>query len=252
MAPTLSLGPLVIPTAPFVIIIGFWLMLDVTERIARQRHLNSRQTYNLVAAALLAGLIGARLTFVGLHWTAYRDNLWGIVWPLTSGYTLWAGLPLGLFAALLYARRHQLPLWPTLDALAPGLLLGFMVLSLADFLGGPGFGKTTNMIWGIELFSVRRHPVQIYELLAGGVALWLWWRLARSGRAEGGAFLGSAAAYSALRLFLDAYRDNAPLTSGGYHIIQLITFAIMLLCLYLLTNRLSLSHNNPEKTDLKT
>jgi phosphatidylglycerol:prolipoprotein diacylglycerol transferase len=235
MYPTLSLGPLTIPTAPLTIIIGLWLLLDVIERAARQRRLESKLTYNLAVTALAAGFVGARLAFVALHWSAYRDNLWGMVWPLTSGYEVWAGLVVGIFAALLVVRRHQLPLWPTLDALAPGLWVGFMAISLADFLGGPGYGKPTTVFWGIELFSLRRHPVQVYELLAGVVALWLWRRLARQNQPAGTLFLGSAAAYSALRLFVDAYRDNAPITNEGYHITQLIAFAVMLGSLFLIT-----------------
>lgn len=235
MYPTLSLGPLTIPTAPLTIIIGLWLMMEVSERSARYHQQSRQHIYNLVFTGIIATFLGARLTFVALHWSAFQNNLWGIVWPLTNGYTGWAGLGLGLFALLLYARRHQLPLWPTLDTLAPGLLVGLMTISLADFLGGPGYGKTTNVLWGVEMFSLRRHPVQIYELLVGGVALWLWWRLTQTRQPVGMAFLGSAAAYSALRLFVDAYRDNTPLTSDGYHIVQLITFAIMLVCLFLIS-----------------
>lgn len=235
MFPTLSLGPLVIPTAPLIIIIGIWLSLDVIERAARQQQLESRLIYNLGVTTLAAAFLSARLAFVISHWSAYQQNLWGIIWPLTSGYVGWVGLLVGLFAALLYARRFQLPLWPTLDAAAPGILIALMTISLSDFLGGPGYGKPTTAFWGVELFSLRRHPVQIYELLGGIIALWLWRRLSREGRPAGTAFLGSAAAYSALRLFVDAYRDNAPLTAEGYHLIQLIAFAVMLVALFLIT-----------------
>ena len=235
MYPTLSLGPLAIPTAPLTILIGLWLVLETSERSARYHQQSRQLIYNLVFTGLIATFLGARLTFVALHWSAFQNNLWGIVWPLTNGYTGWAGLVIGVFVLLLYARRHQLPLWPTLDTLAPGLWVGLMTLSLADFLGGPGYGKTTNVLWGVEMFSLRRHPVQMYELLAGVVALWLWWRLTQKKQPVGMAFLASAAAYSALRLFVDAYRDNTPLTADGYHIVQLVAFAVMLACLFLIS-----------------
>ena len=121
MYPTLSLGPLAIPTAPLTIIIGLWLLLETSERSARYHQQSRQRIYNLVFTGLIATFLGARLTFVALHWSAFQNNLWGIVWPLTNGYTGWAGLVVGVFAMLLYARRHQLPLWPTLDTLAPGL-----------------------------------------------------------------------------------------------------------------------------------
>ena len=60
---------------------------------------------------------------------------------------------------------RQLPPAGTLDALAPGLVVGLMVVSLADFLAGPGYGSETTLFWAIDLFGVRRHPVQLYESL---------------------------------------------------------------------------------------
>ncbi|MEI2608212.1 MAG: prolipoprotein diacylglyceryl transferase family protein [Candidatus Promineifilaceae bacterium] len=249
MFPTLSLGPAVIPTAPLILLIGIWLLLDASERSARRLNLDNKLIYNLAVTTLVTGFVGARLVFVALHWSAYQNNLWGIVWPLVSGYEGWGGLLIGGFAALLIARRTQLPLWPTLDALTPALLIAFITISLADFLGGPGYGKPTTMPWGINLFNLRRHPVQVYELLGGVGSLWLWWRLTDPVKQWGVAFLTSAAAYAALRLFTDAYRSNTPLTEGGYHLIQLFCFVIMLSCLFLLSH-LSASPP-PEPTPLK-
>lgn len=228
MFPTLDIGPLTFPTAGLILIFGAWLCLWVIEKAAARLALDAPATYSLAAVGLFAGFVGARLTFVALYWPAYRENPLGIIWPLTSGYLPAGGLILGGLAAFFYGRARQLPPTATLDALAPGLILGLMVISLADFLGGPGFGTLTAVPWGVSQFGVRRHPVQLYELIAGGLALWAWWHLVGRRHYAGQLFLVTITLYSTGRLFLDAYRDNAWLTSSGYHVWQLVSFAVML------------------------
>ena len=245
MLPYLNLGPIGLPTAPLLYILGAWLALYAVDRAARRLGQEPERLYALAFVALLGGFLGARLSFVLLHWSSYGDNLLGIIWPLTSGYNTVGGVLIGVAAAFFYGRRHRLSLWPTLDALAPGLLVFLMAVSLADFLGGPGYGSLTAMPWGIDLFGVRRHAVQLYEVLVGVVALGVWWAAVllspspdfrgfgkplRSYRA-GRPFLLAVAVYAAGRLFVDAYRENAPMTPGGYHLMQIIALAVLLGCL---------------------
>ena len=234
MYPTITIGPLVLPSAGLVYIIGAWVALSTVERSAKKLGLETDATYAMAATAVAAGFIGARLLFVVLHWPAYQDNLINIVWPLTSGFNLWGGMFFALSAAVLYGRAKQLPLKASLDALAPGLLVGFMVISLADFLSGPGYGTETGFPLGINLFGIRRHAVQIYEILVALVALIVWWQAYDHRQYDGQLFLMTTAVYAAARLLADAFRANSPLTSNGYHIVQIISLVVLLACVYLL------------------
>ncbi|MFW5940243.1 MAG: prolipoprotein diacylglyceryl transferase [Chloroflexota bacterium] len=234
MLPTIDIGPLVIPTAGLVYILGIWLALSVVEKAAAALRLHVAATYTVGVAALAGGFIAARVVFVVTHWSAYADNLLGIIWPLTSGFNFGAGLLVGIAAGFFYARARRLPAGDTLDALAPGILVGLAMVSLADFLAGPGYGKEADLLWSIDLFDIRRHPVQIYEIVVAALAL-LGWHLQRSRREYAGQlFLLAAAIYSAGRLFVDAFRANAWLTAGGYHVLQIILFILFMACLFLL------------------
>jgi phosphatidylglycerol:prolipoprotein diacylglycerol transferase len=146
-------------------------------------------------------------------------------------------------AAFFYGRFHQLDPAITMDALAPGLVVGLIAISLADFLAGPGFGTLSNLPWAINMFGLRRHPVQIYEILVGLTALFLWWRVSQRPSFTGESFLITITLYSAGRLFVDAFRDNTPLTAGGYHIIQIISLTILLTSLFLITRNLPAQHD---------
>lgn len=234
MYPTLNIANFVLPTSGLTIILGAWLCLTLIEKSAKWLNLDVNTTYTLAVVALFAGFIGARLTFVVQYWSAFQESLTSILWPLTSGYNPLGGIIIGAVAAFFYGRVKNLPLAATLDALAPGLILGLMVISLADFLGGPGYGTLTAVPWGISQYGVRRHPVQLYELLAGLLALLAWWHLLPRRHYAGQLFLSAITIYSAARLLLDAFRDNTWLLSAGYHGWQILSFIIMIAGLVLL------------------
>lgn len=237
MLPYLNIGPVGLPTAPLIYLLGTWLSLYAVDRAARRLGRDPERHYALASVALLGGFIGARLVFVLLHWSSYDDNLLGIVWPLTSGYNAAGGVLIGLAAAFFYGRWRDLQFWPTLDVLAPGLIVFFMAVSLAEFLGGAGYGSLTSLPWGINQFGVRRHAVQLYEVLAGMVALAVWWAAtAPRFRGVGGRpFLVAVAAYAAGRLFVDAFKETTPLVGGGFHLVQLVALAAVLVALFLLS-----------------
>jgi phosphatidylglycerol:prolipoprotein diacylglycerol transferase len=235
MYPTITLGPLILPTSGLVFIIGAWIVLSIVERVAKGLDLDGESIYGLAALMLAAAFIGARLVFVVSHWSAFQENLLGIVWPLTSGYNFWGGIFFGAFAGFFFGRYKQLAAAPTLDALTPGVLAGLFFISLADFLGGPGYGTQTSLPWGIDVFGIQRHPVQIYELLVALFAVLAWWWAKRKQQAGGQMFLMGMSVYLAGRLLVDAYRANSPLTTNGFHIVQIISLVILLICLYLLS-----------------
>lgn len=236
MFPTLNIGGLVFPTAGLIIILGIWLSLTLVERSADRLSQNRELIYGVAATAAFSGFVGARITFVVQFWSAFSGNLLSIIWPLNSGYNVWGGVIIGIVGAFFYARAKQLRPLPTLDALIPGLVFGLMVVSLADFLGGPGYGSLTAVPWGVSQYGIRRHPVQLYELLVGVLALFTWWRVTQQAKiADGRPFLFTIAVYSAGRLLVDAFRDNAPVLGDGYHLVQIGSLLILLAALFFIS-----------------
>lgn len=243
MLPTLSIGPLVIPTASLVTILGIWASLAAIEKAAEILDLNVPWIYSLATIAMGSGFVAARTVFVAAHWSAYSENLVGIVWPLTSGYNLWAGILVGLAAAFFYGRARQLHAGDTLDALAPGMLVAAISISLADFLAGPGYGTEAQLPWSISLFGISRHPVQLYEILVAALSLLLWFAFLRRRAFGGHLFLLTAVVFSMGRLFIDAYRANTILTAGGYHVVQIASLFVAIVAMIMLMLR---------STDLRT
>ena len=256
MLPYLNLGPLGLPTAPLVYLLGMWLSLFAVDRAARRLGLDPERYYGLAATTLLSGFIGARLIFVLPHWSSYDDNLLGVIWPLNSGYNAFGGILIAAAAAFFYGRWRRLPFPPPLHPPPPPPLVFLIAVALADFLGGSSYGSLTSMPWGVTVFGVRRHAVQLYEALAGVAALGAWWmatsdltglgRPVRSGRA-GRPFLVATAVYAAGRLFVDAYPENATLISG-FHLVQIVALGVLILALVALARLSSRSVTSESHT----
>ena len=232
MFPSLSLGPLVIPTGSFLLILGVWLALWLVEKAALWLEQDGAAVYALSVVALAVGVLVARLSFVALYWPAYRAAPLSIIWPLSSGFLLWAGLLAGGGAAFFYGRYSRLPLRPTLDALTPGLLALLLTASLVDFAAGPGYGRETNLFWAITAYGVGRHPVQLYEIAFGLAALAVWRWLVKAPRFAGQLFLSGAAIYAGARLFVEAFRANSWIVGDGYRATQIMAWAALLAVIF--------------------
>lgn len=245
MYPSINIGSVAFPTAGLVYIFGVYVCLALLEKSAGRIKQNPETLYALGTIVVAVGVIAARLFFVGEYWAAYRSNLLAIVWPLNSGYNNWAGVLAGAAAGFFYARWKRLTAADTLDALAPGLLAGFIVISLADFLGGPGYGTTSSLPWAVSQFGIARHPVQLYEILFALLAFGVWWHLTKRPYPPGAPFLWATALYSAGRLFTDAYRANTPLTPQGFHLWQIAAFVMLLLSLLFLRKTIASEASPP-------
>ncbi len=239
MYPILNVGRAAVQVPGLILLLGFWLSLNLSARRAKAAGLSDDVIFNAGMIALLAGLVGARLGYVLIHWAAYQNDVSGML-ALTLG-ALWtpAGLLIGAAAGSLYLRRHRPSVPLLLDVLAPGLALMFAAISLADLSSGSAYGVVSDVPWAIELWGARRHPTQIYELLAAlttlGLLLWAHARRPYNGFI----FLLFLLIYGAARLFLDAFRADPWLLWEGFRAVQIIGLAALVLSLRLMSQRAS-------------
>ncbi|MBM9594446.1 prolipoprotein diacylglyceryl transferase [Roseitranquillus sediminis] len=173
------------------------------------------QLEELLTWIVLGILIGGRLGFVLIYQPGYY-----LTHPLEipaiwqGGMSFHGGLAGVTIGALIYARRHGLPLLSTADALALGTPPGIFFGRLANFINAELWGRPTELPWGVVFPGAAaqdcpavaglcaRHPSQLYEaalegLLLGGLLVWLAWRrgwLRRPGRMVGLFIAGYGAA----------------------------------------------------------
>ena len=207
MFPVIKIGPRIIQSQLLILLIAFWIGTGVTKRVARRLGLDGEYADNLIYLGLIAGLVGARLSYVIQYWSIYSNDLGAIFALNLNTLSPIGGLIVGLATAYWYAKRKKIANRKLLDALTPGLVILAGGLALADLASGDGYGLPTQLPWSISLWGELRHPVQVYDLLAVFVISVVLWRSSRP--FDGARFGLFVILYAASRLFLEAFHGDS-------------------------------------------
>jgi phosphatidylglycerol:prolipoprotein diacylglycerol transferase len=148
---------------------------------------------------------------------------------------------LGALAALLYALAEGLPRLRTVDVLAPGAALGFVVNRVGAFCGGAAWGTPTHLPWGVVYRSVvaylwyrvplgvALHPVQLYDAAVSLILfVLLLWMGGRRGLRPGEVAGTWLFLYGLARFFLEFLRGDPardPLLGSAVTLAQVLSVA---------------------------
>jgi phosphatidylglycerol:prolipoprotein diacylglycerol transferase len=172
MFPTLSLGPLAIPTFTLLIDLGLVGVLVWLWRRAPAYGCESTRWLDAGLCATAGAILGGRVAFASANW-AYFGNRFFEVFKLWEGGYAWPGVVFGgVLSLLIYSRIKAEPVLPILDELSlPALLLsalGWVGCAAAACAAGkdvpPGslpFAVNWPDLYGVLL---PRWPTQIIGL----------------------------------------------------------------------------------------
>ncbi len=242
MLPILQIGPFALQTPGLAILLGIWLGLILAERLAPRFGSNANEIYNLTFTALLAGVIGARLSYVLQYLEAFIASPLSLISLNPALLDPTGGLVIGIFAGAIYANRKKLPLWPTLDALTPLLAVLAIAFGVSHFASGDAFGIETDLPWGIHLWGLNRHPTQIYEVILASLVLWAilpkkQGRSRQTSKVVGGTFWLFLSLSAGARLFLEGLRGDSLTLDNGLRIAQIVAWAVLAVSLWMLYKR---------------
>ena len=121
--------------------------------------------YGLLIAAVIGGLLGAKIHYLILHPSEWPGNL------ISGGGLVWFG---GLFGAIIgvviVTVLSKQSLARVMDAGAIAVSVGYAVGRMGCFLRGDDYGVPTDLPWGIAFpkglppTTVKVHPTQLYEI----------------------------------------------------------------------------------------
>jgi len=176
MFPMLPLGPLSIPTEPFLALFAVIIGLDVLTRYGRHLGLNPDRLWNCSLWAIFTGLIVARLWNVGQFWPIYMDEPLLIISPRPSGFALIPGLIAAFVAGYGYLLYHAMDPLRTAVATMMGVITAGVLFSLSGLLTGKLTGMPTELPWANWYYGELQHPVGLYRaigLIVLLITLWL-------------------------------------------------------------------------------
>jgi phosphatidylglycerol:prolipoprotein diacylglycerol transferase len=234
MFPLFQIGSVAIQVPGLILLLALWIGLNIAEKEAKRRNQPPEEVYGLIMIALLGGIIGGRLWYVVRYLDAFVDDPLGIISLNTNTVDTVAVVIIGLALAVIYGRRKNLQLRPTLDILTPGLAFFAIGLALSHLSSGNAFGMPTKLPWAIELWSAERHPTQIYEMLLATIIFVVVLFIRKEELYSGILFLTWLALTAASRLFLEAFRGDSAIVAGGIREAQLVALTILLLAIWLI------------------
>jgi phosphatidylglycerol---prolipoprotein diacylglyceryl transferase len=173
-----EIGP--VKTFGLLLALAFLSCGAVIARRLREQGRPVDMAYELMFAAIVGGLVGARLLW--LVENPDEADLSGIFG--SAGLTFYGGAVGGALAVVLYVwRKGMLGTW-LLDLAAVPLAIGYAIGRLGCQTSGDGdYGQAWSGPWampfpdGTEPIDVPVHPTPLYETLAMGLVAWGLWRL---------------------------------------------------------------------------
>jgi phosphatidylglycerol---prolipoprotein diacylglyceryl transferase len=247
------LGPLEITGYGLMLMVAFLMGGWLIARQLRETQLREDYAADIVAAAVIGGIIGAKLWYVAL--TGDPGALFsrgGLVW--------YGGFIGGALAVMLNGWRLKVPLRWTMQLAAPALAAAYALGRVGCFLVNDDYGRPTDVPWGMrfpdglppstagnlhQLFGVPIpagidpstvlpvHPTQLYEVAAMLVAFAILWVL-RKQRYPVGWLFGLYLILAGLERFLVEFvRAKDDRFLGSFTLAQLTSVIVLGLGIFL-------------------
>jgi phosphatidylglycerol---prolipoprotein diacylglyceryl transferase len=183
MQPEIDIGPVTLQTFGLMFALGFIVAGVIVARRLGELGKPPDWAYEMVFAALIGGIVGARIDFLIQNWSEVSDDVLGNIFS-GSGLVWFGGAIGGAAAVCLWARWRGMFDWGLADLAAPGLAAGYAVGRIGCQLSGDGdYGIPWDGPWamaypdGTVPTTEEVHPTPVYETIVMGIVAIVLWRL---------------------------------------------------------------------------
>jgi phosphatidylglycerol---prolipoprotein diacylglyceryl transferase len=231
MQPEIHLGPLSLQSFGLMMGLGFVVAGLLASKRLKEIGRPADWAYEMVFAALVGGIVGARLWSVVENWDEAKDDLLGSIFSGT-GLVFYGGLLGGAAAVLGWAKWRGVLDLKTLDLAAAPLAAAYAIGRIGCQLAGDGdYGKAWNGPWamaypdGTVPTTQDVHPTPVYETLTMGLVAWFLWSR-RNKYPPGGLFALYLLLAGTERFLVEFLRRNERV-AAGLTVAQFIALAMM-------------------------
>ena len=226
------IGSFTIYSYGLMMALAFIVGLLVARRYFIEHYIRIDYLFDLLLAAVIGGIVGARLFYVIGHWSYFAKHPGEIIRLNMEGLVFYGGLLFGVIAALVVGHLRHLKFSFIADLAGLSVPLALAVGRIGCLLNGCCYGKKTGLPWGITFpqpIGGPRHPTQIYELILD-VLLFavLWWARDKFDRG-GEIFVLSVSGYAVIRFSMEFLREHA--VANANLTFQLISAAVLVVAI---------------------
>ena len=233
MQPEIHLGPITLQSFGLMMGLGFVVAGILASKRLKEIGRPADWAYEMVFAALVGGIVGARLWSIVENWDEAKDDVLGSIFS-GSGLVFYGGLFGGGLGVMLWAKWRGVLDATTCDVAAPGLAAAYAIGRIGCQLAGDGdYGKAWDGPWamaypdGTVPTTEQVHPTPVYETLTMGLVAWFLWHK-RDAYRPGGLFALYLVLAGAERFLVEFLRRNDTV-AAGLTLPQLVALAMMLI-----------------------
>ncbi len=252
-------GGLTITTFGAMMVIAFLAAYQVMRVRLGELDEDPNLAGDIMVAALIGGLVGAKLYYLGLHWreTAAAP---GAMMLSRAGLVWYGGFIGGSLAVLWLLWRRRYPISRGADLVAPALALGYGLGRIGCFLVGDDYGRPTTSWIGIAFPNgsppttagnlradfgahvpagvpdstvLKVLPTQPFETVAALLIFWLLWRWRKRPWKAGRLFAAYLVLSGVERFVVEIFRAKDDRFVGPLSTAQLIAIGLIVLGLAL-------------------
>jgi phosphatidylglycerol:prolipoprotein diacylglycerol transferase len=140
-----------------MLVIAFLLSMEMGKFLARRSKIDPEVFVNAGLLALVAGVLGARISHVLENLAQYTDprrsgfdNFKDAINVTSGGLTYYGGFLLATPTLIAYALYKKVPLRTGMDIIAPCLMIGLGLGRVGCFLNGCCYGAECNLPWATK------------------------------------------------------------------------------------------------------
>ena len=243
----LKLGPLALTGYGVMMMVAFLMAGYAIQMELRERKLDEEYAADIIIAAVIGGLVGAKV------WYVVVSGEWDSLFR-RGGFVWYGGFLGGVIAVLFNGWRLRVPPRWTMELAAVALPVGYALGRVGCFLVNDDYGIPTTLPWGVKfpqglppttvanlsrmhvtfppnanpLEVVAVHPTQLYETILMFFVFWLIFRLRHHRHAMGWRFGVYLVCAGIERFLIEIVRAKDDRIAGPLSIAQLTSILIVL------------------------
>jgi phosphatidylglycerol:prolipoprotein diacylglycerol transferase len=221
-----KIGPFTIYSYGLALVVAFMVSSALAVMQAKRQNFNPEAIFNFAFIVFISGIIGARIFYIIENLGFYLKRPLEIIMLQRGGLSWFGGLLFGLSCAILYLKKNKLPVYKTLDLVAPFVALGQAIGRIGCLLNGCCFGKESRFGIYFPVHKAFLIPTQAYASLILLVSFIFLRFMQERPHKDGQIIFSYLLFYSLKRFFIEFWRADNPAVLFGMTLFQIISIVI--------------------------
>lgn len=227
-----KIGPFTVYSYGLALAFAFLASSALARLEAKKQHINPDYVFNLVFICFFSGIIGARIFYVIQNFGGYMSNPLEIIMLQHGGLSWIGGLTLAVIAGILYLKKKKMPVFNTLDLLAPFVAFGQAIGRVGCLLNGCCFGKVSESGIYFPAHKQVLIPTQIYSSLMLIFIFIILRSMQARPHKQGEIFFAYLLMYSIKRFFIEFWRGDSMIMFLGLSLFQITSIIVFCIAVF--------------------